>query len=175
MKIFLLSGQSILNKEWIEEVEVEFKKEFQDTSVLYYDHWSSGSKNIDLEKESSKLIEMINEYEREYLVFAKSIGTIVFYNIFEKLKMKPNGVLMVGVPYDLAFKMGFDMSKLNEKVDFNINIYQKNQDPFGNLKKVKDMEGGKVSVNEYICTDEDNDNHHYANTKYLSELMSDLL
>lgn len=175
MKIFLLSGQSILNKEWIEEVEGEFQKEFQDTTVLYYDHWSSGSKNIDLEKESSKLIEMINGSKGEYIVFAKSIGTIVFYNIVEKLVKKPNGVLMVGVPYDLASEIGFDMSKLKEKVDFNINIYQKKLDPFGNLEKVKDIEGGKIKVNEYICTNEEDDNHHYANTNYLLELVRNLL
>jgi len=175
MKIFLLSGQSILNEEWIEEVEGEFRKEFQDTTVLYYDHWSSGSKNIDLKKESSKLIEMINGCKGEYLVFAKSIGTIVFYNIVEKLVRKPNAVLIVGVPYDLASKMGFDMKKLKGQVDFKINVYQKKLDPFGNLEKVKDMEGGMIRVNEYICTNEDDDNHHYANPNYLLELMKDLL
>lgn len=175
MKIFLLAGQSILNKEWIEEVEKEFNKKFDDTSIIYYDHWSSSSKNIDLEKESSKLIEMINEYDGEYLVFAKSIGTIVFCNVIEKLKRNPNGVLMVGVPYDLASKMGFDMSKLKEKVDYIICVYQKQHDPFGEFEDVKRMEEGMIKVNEYICTNEENDNHHYSNTSYLLKLVENLL
>lgn len=174
IKIFLLAGQSIKNKEWIEKVEGEFRKEFQDTTVLYYDHWDSNSNNIDIEKESSKLVKMINEYKGEYLIFAKSIGTIVFYNIVEKLKRKPKGVLMVGVPYDLASEMGFDMGKLKDNVEFDINIYQKKFDPFGNLEKIKSVEGGKVKVYEYVCTDEDDDNHHYSNSSYLLKLIKTL-
>jgi len=175
MKIFLLSGQSILNKDWIEEVEKEFNKEFPNTTIIYYDHWDSDVKNINLERETSKFIDMVHECEEEYLVFAKSMGSVVFYNSIEKLTRKPNGVLMVGVPYQLAIEMGLDMNNLKEKTDFKVNIYQKESDPFGKLEGIRKIEGGTVKVKEYICTGEDNDNHHYTNTKYLLKLMKELL
>lgn len=174
MKIILLAGQSILNKEWIEEVEGEFNKEFPNTSVIYYDHWDSGSKDVNIEIETSKLLNMVDECDGEYMVFAKSIGTVVFYNSLKNLTKMPKGVLMVGIPYDSALGMGFDMEKLRDMVDFSINIYQKELDPFGKLEDIRRLEGGKVKVNEYVCTDEGNDNHHYANTKYLLELIRGL-
>lgn len=174
MKIFLLSGQSILNKSWIEDVEKEFNKEFPNTSIIYYDHWDSDIKNINLEEETSKFISMVKECEDEYLVFAKSIGSIVFYNSVKKLVNKPKGVLVVGVPYDLALSMGFDMKNLSKEVDFHINIYQKELDPFGKLEEIQKIEGGTVKVKEYVCVGESNDNHHYANTKYLLKLMKGL-
>lgn len=175
MKIFLLAGQSLSNKEWIEEVEQEFKKEFQDTKIIYYDHWKNESKNIDSEKEVGKFVKLVNEYTGDYLVFAKSIGTIIFSKGMEKLTNKPKGVLMVGIPYNLALDMGVDMDKLKEKIDFNLNIYQKELDPLGNLKDIENVGGGKVKVSKYVCEGEENNNHHYSNTSYLLGLIKELL
>jgi hypothetical protein len=175
MKIFLLAGQSFSNKEWIEDVEKEFKKEFPNTEVIYYEHWKTGEEYIDMDKEVSKFLKAVDSCNEQYIIFAKSIGTIVLLNSIEKLKNKPKEVVMVGVSYLLALKMGYSFKNLKKKADFKINIYQKKYDPAGSLEKVEDISGDLVKVNEYECKGEENDNHHYGNMEYLLELVKDLI
>ncbi len=175
MKIFLLSGKSIWNKEWIEEVNKEFEKEFLNTEIIYYTHWNLDRKEIDLNLETKKLVEKINYSDEEYLVFAKSIGTIVFFNAIDKIRRKPLGVLMIGVPRELGLSMGVDFKDLRDKVDYRIDIYQKELDPFANLNTLIDVSGDSVCVYKYECIGEENDNHHYSNMKYLLELIKRLL
>ncbi len=174
MRIFLLAGQSIENREWIEGVEKEFKKEFQDTEILYYEHWNTGEKEIDVKKEVERFLNSVNNFEGQYLVFAKSFGTIIFLNSLDKLKNKPKGVLMVGLCFRLALMKNYDFEILKEKADFKIKIFQKELDPAGFLKEIKKLSGGMVKVEEYKCFNEEKDNHYYANTEYLLKLMKEL-
>ena len=174
MKIFLLAGQSIENKKWIEEVEREFKKEFPKTEILHYEHWNTGKKETNIEKETETFLNSVNTFNEEYCVFAKSIGTVIFLNSIDRLKKKPKGVLMVGLAYHLAEMKGYDFKLLKEKADFKINIFQKELDPAGFLKEIKKLSGNMVEVKEYECVNEEKDNHHYVNTKYLLELMKEV-
>ena len=86
MKIFLLPGQSISNKEWIEGVEKKSKEIFSETEVLYYEHWSLGGKDTNIALETEKLVKLVNSYTDDYIVFTKSIGSLVFLNSFKFLK-----------------------------------------------------------------------------------------
>lgn len=175
MKIFLLPGQSIQNKEWIEEVEVEFKKEFPNTEVIYYEHWSLGEKQANIDLEVERLVEKINNCDGEYIVFAKSIGTLIFLNSVKHLKKKPKGILMVGFSYYLAKRLGYDVKELINSVDFRIDMYQKEFDTAGKYEEIKQFSNEYVSVNKYECVGEVNNDHHYANTGYLLELVRGLV
>ena len=42
MRVILLPGQHISNKEWIENVEKKFQEKFTNTKISYYDHWEKG-------------------------------------------------------------------------------------------------------------------------------------
>lgn len=175
MKIFLLPGQSIKNKEWIEKVEDRVKEMFSNSKIQYYKHWALGEKQTDIPFETEKFVKLVNEYEEDYVVFAKSIGSLIFLNSLKSLKRKPKAVLILGFPYYLVSRLGFDLKKLVENVDFRMNIYQKEFDTAGTYEEIKTLSNEYVFVNMYECIDEPNDNHHYANYKYISKLLESLV
>ncbi len=175
MKIFLLPGQSIRNKEWIEEVESSVKGIFSDTKIQYYKHWTLGEKQTDIPFETEKFVKLINECKEDYIVFAKSIGSLILLNSLKSLKRKPKAVLILGFPYYLVSRLGYDLQGLTEKVNFKIGIYQKEFDTAGTYEEVKTLSNEYVFVNVYECIDEPNDNHRYTNLEYISELLEALI
>lgn len=175
MKIFLLPGQSIYNKEWIEEVEREFKNITFDTEVLYYEHWSLGEKDTNIALETEKLVKLVNSYTDDYIVFTKSIGSLVFLNSFKVLKRKPKAVLMLGFPYYLSKELDFDLRDLFSKFDFKVSIYQKEEDTAGKYEDIKPFSNEYVTVEKYVGAGEPNDNHSYVNLEYISKLLKSLI
>ncbi|HAP37427.1 hypothetical protein A2574_01805 [Candidatus Shapirobacteria bacterium RIFOXYD1_FULL_38_32] len=108
MHIIYLAGNSLNNKIWIEEVKAEFDK-FSDGQILYYDHWQTGDKWINLQKESEKLTELLKD-KRDYFVFAKSIGSVLaLKSIYEKI-ISPKKIIICGHPYNLAKEMNFPIN-----------------------------------------------------------------
>jgi hypothetical protein len=175
MKIFLLPGQSIRNKEWIEDVDKEFKKVFPNTEIIYYEHWSLGKKEANIDLETERFVELVNNCNEDYIVFAKSLGTLIFLNSVKLLKKKPKGVLMVGFAYYFANRLDLDVEGLIGGADFRIDIYQKEFDTAGKYEELKGFSNEYVSISKYKCTGEGNDDHHYANLEYMLELLRDLL
>jgi hypothetical protein len=171
MKIFLLAGQSFSNKEWIEEVEKEFKKDFSSIEVMYYEHWYLGKKEIDFEGELKKFVDLVSSCDEDYVVFAKSVGTLLFFKSLEKNIKRPKGVLMVGLAYLYGKENGINLVELSKLANFKINIYQKEFDPAGKFKDIKILENGNIKVKKYECVGEKNDNHYYGNFEYLGSLM----
>jgi predicted alpha/beta hydrolase family esterase len=173
MKIILLSGQSLQNKEWIERVRSKFLEKYSDVDIMYYSHWDKGESIADVDLETEKFINLINTLNQDYILFAKSIGTVVFLNSLSKLKKQPQKVIMVGVPYILAKEKGYDFDTLKDKVKSEVAIFQKENDPMASYEDVKKAEGNRVKVNMYICNGEENDNHSYENLSYLLELIGE--
>lgn len=172
MKIILLSGQSLQNRSWIEDVRTKFKEKYQNVEVMYYDHWKRGEGTADVELETKNFLQLTNGFADEYMLFAKSIGTVIFLNSLPKLQNHPKKVIMVGVPYEVATQKGYKFETLKDLVKCDVNIYQKLQDPMGSYDIVNTIEGRKVRVYEYECINEEENTHHYANMDTLIRLIS---
>ncbi len=172
MKTILLSGQSLENKEWIEQVQSSFKSKYSDTSVMYYEHWSRGEGKADVSLETDRFLNLVNSTSEEYILFAKSIGSVIFLNSLKRLTKYPKKVILVGVPLYMAKESGYDFSNLKNIVKFPVNIYQKKNDPYCSYTDLKTIEGGNVVVNEYKCINEEEDNHNYSNLETLNLLIS---
>ncbi len=171
MKIILLSGQSLENKEWIEQVQSSFKSKYSDTSVMYYEHWSRGEGKADASLETERFLNLINTTTEEYILFAKSIGSVIFLNSLKKLSKYPTKVILVGVPLHMAKDSGYDFYNLKTILTFPVTIYQKKFDPYCSYTDLKTIEGGNVVINEYRCINEDEDNHNYSNFSTLLKLV----
>ncbi len=171
MRIILLSGQNISNKEWIENVEKKFQEKFFNTKISYYTHWEKDEKEADIELETKKFLDIVNSSDEEYILFAKSIGSIIFLNSLKDLEKKPKGVLIVGMAYNLGKKLNYDFTDLEKYTSYPVNIYQKEFDPKGYYEDIMNINGGNISVNQYECVGEDNDNHSYENYDYLLRLL----
>ena len=175
MRIILLSGQNISNKEWIENVEKKFQEKYSNTKISYYDHWEKGKEKADIELETKKFLDIVNSSDEEYILFAKSIGSIIFFNSLKDLVKKPKGVLIVGMAYNLGKKLNYDFTDLEKYTSYPVNVYQKEFDPAGFYDEVRNVNGGNVTVNKYECIGEENNNHRYENYDYLLELLSRLI
>ena len=117
MNLILLAGNSIDNREWIEEVESVLKPLFYSTQIQYYDHWQSGEELIDLDKEIKKLTETTKS-KKQYIIFAKSAGGLITLKAIYQRKISPSRCIFVGIPINWAKKYGFDIAKWFK--DFNI-------------------------------------------------------
>lgn len=175
MRIILLSGQNISNKEWIENVEKKFQEKFTNTKISYYDHWEKRKEKADIELETKKFLDIVNSSDEEYILFAKSIGSIIFFNSLKDLVKKPKGVLIVGMAYNLGKKLNYDFTDLEKYTSYPVNVYQKEFDPAGSYTEVMNISGDNVVVNKYECIGEENNNHRYENYDYLLELLSRLI
>lgn len=175
MRIILLPGQSISNKEWIENVGKKFQEKFTNTKISYYDHWEKGKEKADIELETKKFLDIVNSSDEEYILFAKSIGSIIFLSSLKDLKKKPKGVLIVGTAYNLGKKLNCDFADLQKYASCPVHVYQKEFDPAGFYDEVRNVNGGNVTVNKYECIGEEDNNHRYENYDYLLELLNGLV
>ncbi len=95
MNLILLGGESLLNKDWIENVEHTLRPLFEKTAVIRYGHWQTGQGTIDLGKEYSKLTAAAKDME-PYLIFAKSIGTVLAIRGIYEQKLSPVKCIFIG-------------------------------------------------------------------------------
>lgn len=171
MKLILLSGQSISNKEWIESVSNKLQSKYPNTHIQQYSHWNTKEKYADIEKETKELINNIKNTKEEYCIFAKSIGTIIALNTLKEIKHKPKFCIFLGIPLNLSKELGYDIKKLSFNTSFPIKIFQKENDSFGKYEDLKYLERENVKIFKYENTKEENNNHNYSNLEYILEIF----
>lgn len=173
MNLLLLSGESISNKAWIENIEVTLRDQFATTKILHYDHWANGGDTIDLQVEYSKLISLANKMS-DYAIFAKSIGTVLSVRgIFEK-KLIPvkcvfvGAALLVGernIPEFPIWMEGFSVPTL---------FITKTFDPVAPADKLRDLLV-RYHVQNYQFIEITGDNHKYDNLEEIKGLITNFI
>lgn len=97
MDLLLFGGNSARNKDWINLVERKLSSEFTSANVCVYEHWKIGDEFINLEKELARLPSLTKNLG-EYVIFAKSIGTILSMMAIQKGILNPKKCVYVGLP-----------------------------------------------------------------------------
>lgn len=139
MKIILLPGSSLGNKEAVEEVAVGLKNKFEDVLAWQWPHWKTGVDiDFNADSEAKKIINIIDE---PVYVVAKSVGTFVTMKILQSKsnlvsKLILNGIPMKGLSDEdkLLYRtqlVSFDASKLI--------VFQNQNDHWGKYDEVKDF------------------------------------
>ena len=103
-KLIVLPGNSVSNQAWGEAAAEYFGDWFREVYLQYYDHWESGEANINLESELVKLKEVVikDDVETEYVIVAKSIGSILALLAIHLEIINPEKCVFFGMPLDLA-------------------------------------------------------------------------
>lgn len=96
MKLLLLPGNSKYNKSLIEEVHGAVQHLFHDAKNLYYSHWEH-EEEIDIDPEITRLKAMV-EVEEEYVVFAKSAGSLATLKAIHTKVFTPKKIIIAGFP-----------------------------------------------------------------------------
>lgn len=99
MRLLLLGGKSLDQQQWIREVERELAPHFAATHVLDYNHWREGTSVEDIPHEVESLLSLADSISREYVLFGKSMGTLVAAEAIRQGRVNPRYCIFAGVPF----------------------------------------------------------------------------
>lgn len=168
MKYIFLPGNSASNKEWIDRLAQEFDTPKE---VVHYSHWGSNENDLDFNTELKKLAGLSND---EYIVIAKSAGSILALKAIEEGILNVKKCFFVGFPMLYISKLDVNIQKLLDN-DIESVFIQKRKDyqiGFDELKAQIPEIKESSSFILYERDGEPNDNHHYADTSYLKQIIT---
>ena len=128
MDLLLFSGNSLLHKRWIEEVEKTLKPLFDKTYIHYYKHWEDKSPVIYLDYELEEVSKVLSGY-KDYAVFGKSAGTLLALKGINDGILKPEKCIFVGLPVEWGKFYGFEVDEWVLGYSLPTLFIQKSQDP----------------------------------------------
>lgn len=168
MKLILLAGNSLKNKEWVQQVEASLRDLFTSTYIHEYRHWMSGSDdfiNMDMELERLKSY-LTSQPAEDYIVFGKSVGTILALKGIHENMLSPKKCIFVGTAIGFAKGIGANLDLWFTNYATPTLFIQKTRDPainFVDLKKI--LEDKHVSG--YVLVEEPGEDHFYGDLQAL--------
>ena len=103
MNLVIVPGNSPTHREWAAKVKEELSPLFEQIFILNYAHWDSGEETINFDVELERLEKLTNKIDN-YLVFAKSAGTLLSIRAVQENKIHPKKCILLGIPVDWARK-----------------------------------------------------------------------
>lgn len=136
MKIFILPGYSVSNKEWAYGVKTKLMPDF-DVAVYEWKHWTEAGKSLDIGIEVASIVDY-SKNEDKIDIIAKSIGTLVLMKLLEVIKPKIRKVILCGIPLNDLKEEDFSAYKILENITHpeNIICFQNSEDPHGNYQQL---------------------------------------
>lgn len=170
MHIIYLAGNSLNNKTWIEEVKSKFDS-FSEGEILYYDHWQTGEKWINLEKESEKLKELVKD-KTDNFIFAKSMGSILaLKNIFEG-KLNPKKMVICGLPYRTGKEEFKEIDECLKTLRVPTTFIQNEFDPVYSFDELTEILRKNPPIDYQLVNNPNNNTHDYEDFNQLTETTS---
>lgn len=168
MHLIYLAGNSLNNKTWIEKVKSTFDS-FSTGDILYYDHWQTGANWINIPKESEKLAKLVKD-QKDYFVFAKSIGSVVaLKNIFEKT-LTPQKLIICGHPYNLARDLGLPINSYLKSLSVPTMFIQNEFDPLFSYVDLENTLSQNPPADYELIKNPGNNTHDYEDYASLANL-----
>jgi hypothetical protein len=171
MNIILLAGNSIHNKQWIYEVEAKLGPLFEQSYIQDYSHWANGKENIDFTLESEKLSAKVSNLVT-YVIFAKSVGTILALEGIYKRILRPAKCIFVGVPLKGIHQAAIPFNDWLEHTDVPILFIQNSNDPVGAYGELKDYIKPAV---RFTMTESVGNSHNYDDLDTIKKLVADFI
>lgn len=173
MNIIFLSGNSKSNQEWIERVKDRFTDMFEKSYVQQYKHWETGEELINLDHELKVVEEKAKEIE-PYVIFAKSMGTILTVRGVAEGRLDPKACIFCGVPLGFARNNGYPIDQWCGKYVTPTLFIQNSQDPAASFKEISEyLEDKKIGEKKLI--ELPGDTHSYEDLEELRKLAEEFL
>lgn len=135
MNALLLGGNSQHNQEWIHKVGTILSPEFHKLLIHDYSHWDGQGGFIDFDLELLRLSAII-EGAVPYIVFAKSVGSILTLKAISKGILKPVGCIFAGLPIKLAEEDKIPLPDLLRDNPVKTLFIQNTNDPLASFSKL---------------------------------------
>ncbi len=135
MKVLLLGGQSPHHYDWVRELRDIFEEHELEVVLHDYAHWLKDEPNIDFEHELAAVAELAADIEDEYLIVAKSIGTVLAAVGNARGVLRPKGCLLLGFPLT-SFEHNEDVAAALTQLPMTIFV-QNEHDPLGSYDALR--------------------------------------
>ena len=171
MNLIVLAGNSIENQPWAEDVKKLFEPYFSSVSIQEYKHWKSDESllNIDLEVESLKDLAIDCD---EYIVFAKSAGSLVTAKAIQMGKISPAKCIFVGIPFDWARTNNFAAEEWLTAITQPTLVIQHSEDPFASARQVSEFIG-EIQSDNFVLKEIPGDTHEYREYESIEKMVVD--
>lgn len=173
MNLIILPGNSKeYNEDWLNDWATELENMFDSVTKHVFEHWKTGGEMIDYDVEVKKLVEETKNIGEEYVIFAKSAGTITTVKAVTEEKISPQKCVFTGSPWShLAKDIGGEKNISKYKIPTL--FIQQTDDMFykyAELEKLlEDHELG-----EYELVEIPGSNHAYDNEE-IKQMISDFI
>lgn len=169
MNALFLSGESIYNKAWIEEVRGNLSPLFGQTILHNYRHWEQGG-SIDFEYELPRVVEEIDDHLAPYIIFAKSAGSVLGMLGIARGALNPEYCLFVGVPLPLAKRTDDALANWARNYHKASLFIQNDHDPLTSAEELSYYLQG-LDVPDYEFVTLPGDSHDYPDMSKFRELV----
>lgn len=159
MNLVLLGGNSVLNREWVEDVTKNLKDLFDTTQIQHYKHWQENTELIDFPHEVAFLAKMTADLDN-YAVFAKSAGALVTIKAILDGLIKPKLCIFVGIPINWAKGRNYNIDTWFTDFNYPALVIQNTNDPVCSFVDLKKYLGDK-RVTGFRLVELPGDSHHY--------------
>lgn len=148
MNALLLPGNSSRHIEWIENLKLALATHFQQTETQHYKHWETDGDVADIDYEISAA-QSKAERLHPYVVIAKSIGTAISVKGVAGGKLKPEKLILLGVPINGGAPKDL-FSRWLQEIDVQVVFVQNTNDPLGSFSDVQAAFKGKSNNVSFI-------------------------
>ncbi len=146
MNVLVLGGESPRHKAWVRQVANTLQPHFGRVVFLDYRHWDTGEP-IDIGHEVSEAAKLMENLE-EYIIVAKSIGTVIALLGNARGVLHPKRCVFLGLPLGAMHRIaGVEQGM---KLLPPVTVVQNDHDPLGSADEaasyIKEFGNGDISV-----------------------------
>jgi len=130
MNVLVLGGMSPRHKEWVRQVASVLKPHFNEVRLLDYRHWDQEGAEMNLEYEITQTT-MLAQDLGDYVVVAKSIGTVVAILANSRDLISPARCVFMGFPLKVVLATIPEVADALPKLPVDTTFLHNDHDPLG--------------------------------------------
>lgn len=136
MNVLFLGGNSHRHEVWIHEMADTLGGPFDGVVVHDYKHWKTGEKWVDLDYEVAEIGAKMTDLE-PYVVFAKSIGTMITLKAMHQNLLRPQACVFLGLPLNAITDMDLPAVEWLSETSTPIYFMHNEHDPYGSAEELR--------------------------------------
>ena len=171
MNALVLGGQSPRHQAWVRQVAEALQPHFSEVKYIDYRHWPEDN-DIDAEYELAQASALAGTFIGEYVIIAKSIGSVITVRGVARHELDPKRCVFLGLPLKVirnAYQdVGPSLSALPPTV-----IVQNTHDPVGAFEQV-DAFTAEYGNKQMAVVETPGDTHDYVDVALIARFAARL-
>lgn len=169
MNILFLGGNSGRHKAWIHTMSEELAGPFREVIEHDYKHWDTGESFTDINYEIAEIAQKVQGLE-PFVVFAKSIGTVVAMRAMAEGLINPSSCVFLGVPLNVIKEMNVPFAEWLKETNTPIYFVQNEYDPLGSAEELRMFLPENINASKVVVLP--GNTHDYTDTQNMSAVLS---